>query len=72
MSRSPQKGKRTRDRLDEQLDQALVATFPASDPVAIGQPTGTEAPVQPVDRQPPVAPSARRRSRGRAKVKQAG
>lgn len=29
--------------LDRQLDEALKATFPASDPVAVGHTTGTEA-----------------------------
>jgi hypothetical protein len=28
--------------LDERLDAALIATFPASDPIAVGRPTATE------------------------------
>jgi hypothetical protein len=38
--------------LDARLDLALVATFPASDPVAIGRSTATEPPSRPVDRSP--------------------
>lgn len=37
--------------LDKELDDALKGTFPASDPVAIGQPTATE-PDRPIDRKP--------------------
>ena len=37
--------------LDARLDLALLATFPASDPIAIGCSTATEAPSRPVDRQ---------------------
>ena len=33
---------------ERKLDQAIEMTFPASDPVAVGPPTGTEAPAQPV------------------------
>ena len=29
-------------RLDERLDAALIETFPASDPIAVGRPTATE------------------------------
>ncbi|HET9394703.1 MAG TPA: hypothetical protein VFO36_01500, partial [Nitrospiraceae bacterium] len=42
------------DRQSRKLDDALDKTFPASDPVAIGQETGTE-PVIPIDRKPPAA-----------------
>jgi len=31
-------------RLDERLDAALIETFPASDPIAVGRPTATEPP----------------------------
>jgi hypothetical protein len=41
-------------KLDAALDRALAQTFPASDPVAIGHATGTEAPARPVDRKPPA------------------
>ena len=37
--------------LEEELDQALKATFPASDPVAIGGVTATE-PDRPLHRRP--------------------
>jgi hypothetical protein len=52
------------------LDEALDMTFPASDPLAIGQSTGTEAPKRPADRAAPVidrsdveAAAARRKGR---------
>src|SRR5215467_14321313 len=38
--------------LDARLDLALVATFPASDPIAIGCSTATEPPSRPVERGP--------------------
>lgn len=40
------------EELDRQLDEALKATFPASDPVAVGHTTGTEA-SRPMHRQSP-------------------
>ena len=30
------------ERLDQRLDAALLETFPASDPIAVGRPTSTE------------------------------
>jgi hypothetical protein len=30
------------ERLNERLDAALIDTFPASDPIAVGRPTATE------------------------------
>ena len=36
-----------------QLDEALEHTFPASDPIAISEGTGTEPPRAPVDRKTP-------------------
>jgi len=53
-TRRPGEARRAAAALDAQLDQALADTFPASDPVAVGHPTGTEAPTQPVDRQGPA------------------
>ena len=41
-------------RLDAALDEALDDTFPASDPIAVGKPTGTEPPAAPVDRKSPL------------------
>ena len=38
----------------KKADKALDMTFPASDPVATGKPTGTEPPKRPVDRKAPV------------------
>src|SRR5215475_668266 len=38
--------------LDARLDLALVATFPASDPIAIGRSTALEPPSRPVERGP--------------------
>jgi hypothetical protein len=46
-----------REHLEELVDEGLRATFPASDPVAVGDFTGTEAPRRPLDR-PAVAPIA--------------
>ena len=37
--------------LDKELDEALRATFPASDPVAVGETTSTE-PDRPLNRRP--------------------
>jgi hypothetical protein len=36
--------------LDELLDEGLAESFPASDPVSVGQFTGTEPPSRPIDR----------------------
>jgi len=41
-------------RQEARLDEALAETFPASDPIAAGEPTGTEALALPVDRKPPL------------------
>lgn len=40
--------------LDAILDLALEATFPASDPVAVGGATATEEPARPIDRRAPM------------------
>lgn len=42
-----------RPKWDERLDEALRQTFPASDPVAVGEATSTEPPARPVDRKAP-------------------
>jgi len=39
-----------RRHLDELLDEALMETFPASDPVSVGNFTGTERPSRPTNR----------------------
>jgi hypothetical protein len=44
------KGGKEKRHLDELLEEALKATFPASDPVSVGHFTSTEAPSQPIDR----------------------
>ena len=44
------KGGRQKRHLDDLLDEGLKQTFPASDPVSVGQFTSTEAPRHPVDR----------------------
>jgi hypothetical protein len=51
--------------LDELLDEGLQGTFPASDPVAVGDFTSTEAPRRPTDRAAvvPVAGMATKRKR---------
>jgi len=36
--------------LDEKLDAALLETFPASDPIAVGRPTATEPAPRPAAR----------------------
>ena len=38
----------------DKLDEAVENTFPASDPVNVGDPTGTEPARRPVDRSAPV------------------
>jgi hypothetical protein len=45
--------KPTPAELERQLDDALRQTFPASDPVTIGEPTGL-VPDRPADRQAPL------------------
>lgn len=37
--------------LEQELDEALEATFPASDPIAVGDTTSTK-PERPIDRKP--------------------
>lgn len=44
------KGGRQKRHLDDLLDEGLKQTFPASDPVSVGQFTSTEALGQPIDR----------------------
>lgn len=39
---------------EKKIDNAIKETFPASDPVATGEATGTEPAKRPVDRRPPV------------------
>jgi hypothetical protein len=39
-TRNPWDEKPTKAELDQQLDDALKQTFPASDPISVGQPTG--------------------------------
>ena len=41
-----------KNELEEELDNALEATFPASDPVSIGG-TTSDKPKRPADRRPP-------------------
>ena len=43
----------TRKDQERKLDQAIEATFPASDPIAVGGTTGTEPPHRPIDRKAP-------------------
>jgi len=45
------RGQLTKSELDRELNDALKGTFPASDPVAVGEVTSTE-PDRPVDRKP--------------------
>lgn len=46
--------KQDQKELDQQLDEALKATFPASDPVAVGHTTGTESSRPPHRQTPPL------------------
>ena len=48
------------DERDARLDEAIAMTFPASDPIAVGRPTGTEAPNSPQQK----APASRRKKQG--------
>jgi len=43
----------TKGRRDKKHDKAVDMTFPASDPIAAGEATGTEPPRRPVDRKAP-------------------
>ncbi len=43
-----------REHESKKLDEAVEETFPASDPINVGRPTGTEPPKRPADRLPPV------------------
>jgi hypothetical protein len=43
-------GSKERRHLDELLDEGLMETFPASDPVSVGDFTSTEPPRRPIDR----------------------
>jgi hypothetical protein len=45
--------KPSKAELERQLDDALKQTFPASDPITVGEPTGF-IPDRPVDRQAPL------------------
>jgi hypothetical protein len=39
---------------EEKIDEAIKESFPASDPLASGEPTATEPTKRPKDRHPPV------------------
>lgn len=41
----------SKEELEQELDTALRQTFPASDPIAVGDPTAIE-PERPIDRKP--------------------
>lgn len=51
------KKKLSKLELEQQLDSALQDTFPASDPVAVGEVSG-ETPERPLDRQAPAIDKA--------------
>jgi hypothetical protein len=59
MSRKTQ-GQATKDKVDSALDQALEQTFPASDPLAITEPSGAN--------NPPARRPVRRRAGKRAEA----
>ena len=52
MAPTRSKSELPRKELDDQLGKALEATFPASDPVSVGQPTEDD-PARPLNRKPP-------------------
>jgi hypothetical protein len=67
---SGSKGSKEKRHLDELLDGGLKGTFPASDPVSVGNFTGIEPPSRPVDRAvtdltTEAEPKARRRMKGK-------
>jgi hypothetical protein len=49
-----QNSKTKKKKENKKVDKAVDMTFPASDPVATGKATSTEAPHKPVDREPPA------------------
>ncbi len=57
------KGDRRQRHLDELLDEGLKETFPASDPVAVGHFTATEAPSRPIDTMAVAVTAERARGR---------
>jgi len=46
---------------DKKLDEAIAMTFPASDPIAVGRPTSTEAPAPPLSAKPTKVRRARKK-----------
>lgn len=54
-----------RRKLEERLDEALLQTFPASDPFSVGRFTGTEPPSRPVNRTAPTVVPLEMEARGR-------
>ena len=56
-ARDKSERKRQDNRLEARLDAALAETFPASDPIAVGQPTATE-PLRPARRRTKSAGAA--------------
>ena len=46
-----EEGKKQSPEIDKELNEALKATFPASDPVAVGETTSTQ-PDRPLNRRP--------------------
>lgn len=58
----------TKKELDKQLDHALKETFPGSDSIAVGQPTGDEVPTHEDDKA--AAREAARREKAEEAAKQ--
>jgi hypothetical protein len=58
---SPRRKEMDREDRDRKLDQAIEMTFPASDPIAVGRPTSTEAPARPVSVKPTRVGRARKK-----------
>jgi hypothetical protein len=61
----------SKDAKQRKHDRAVDMTFPASDPVAHGQPTGTEKPRRPADRHATLITREQIEQRGEHRIKQA-
>jgi hypothetical protein len=66
---SAPKSDRQREHLEDLVDEGLRATFPASDPVSVGDFTGTEPPRQPTGRPATISPNAIATKRRRTATK---
>jgi hypothetical protein len=72
LARLSPKDREQQRHLDELLDEGLMETFPASDPVSVGHFTGTEPPTRPVDRRAADATTTPRARAGRTHARVRG